>query len=71
MGRQSLTSALVCQSSFWCLFKPVSAYCNSSLSDLESQAETHQELVEKIPRSIYVDDVVSETPSEKEAYNVY
>ena len=38
---------------------------------LESQAETHQELVEKIPRSIYVDDVVSGTPSEKEAYNVY
>ena len=35
---------------------------------LESQAETHPELVEKILRSIYVDDVVSGAPSEVEAY---
>ena len=38
---------------------------------LESQAETHPELVEKILRSIYVDDVVSGAPSEAEAYAVY
>ena len=33
--------------------------------------DTHKELVQKILRSIYVDDVVSGTPSEEEAYAVY
>ena len=38
---------------------------------LESHVKTHQELVEKILRSIYVDDVVSGAPSEAEAYAMY
>ena len=38
---------------------------------LESHVETHQELVERIQRSIYVDDIVSGSTSEEEAYTVY
>ena len=38
---------------------------------LESHVDTHQELVERIQRSIYVDDIVSGSTSEEEAYTVY
>ena len=38
---------------------------------LESQSEKHGDLVSKILRSIYVDDVVTSTPSEEAAYEVY
>ena len=38
---------------------------------LESQSEKHGDVVSKILRSIYVDDVVTSAPSEEVAYEVY
>ncbi len=38
---------------------------------LESQAGIHEDLVLKVLRSIYVDDVVTGAPTEEEAYSLY
>ena len=38
---------------------------------LESQSEKYGDLVSKRLRSIYVDDVVTSTPAEEAAYEVY
>lgn len=43
---------------------------NATVRYLESHTDTHRELIEKILRSIYMDDV-SGTSSEEEAYAVY